>query len=49
MKLLDIYRDRISCKTEDEIFNYLLKNMQPSNRRWDYFVNWNKVFNNRKR
>lgn len=46
MKLLDIYKERISCNTEDEVFNYLLNNMQPSNRRWDYFVNWNKVFSN---
>lgn len=46
MKLNEIYKNRISCETPNEVFNYLIKTLQQSNRTWDYFINWDKVFSN---
>ncbi len=46
MKKTDIYTKRINCTTPDEVFKHLLTTLQPSNRTWDYFINWNKVFGN---
>lgn len=46
MKFNNIYTDRIGCQSEEEVFSYLMNNLKPSNRTWDYFINWKKVFNN---
>lgn len=46
MKQLDFYKEEINCKTEDEVFNFLIQNLKPSNISWSYFVNWKKVLKN---
>ena len=46
MKFLKFYNEVLGCKNEDEIFNYFLNNLKPSNMLWSYFVNWEKVFTN---
>jgi len=45
MKNITAY-ELIGCKNQDEVFQYLLKNLKPSNNLWSYFVNWEKVFEN---
>ena len=46
MKYLPIYNELFGCKDEDEVFNYFIQNLKPSNNLWSYFVNWEKVFGN---
>jgi len=46
MKYSAIFRDRIKCSNPDEVFDHLMSTLAKSNRRWDYFVNWTKVFAN---
>lgn len=46
MKYLPIYNELFGCKNEDEVFNYIIQNIKPSNTLWSYFVDWNKVFDN---
>lgn len=48
MKNLSFYNDVLKCKNDDEIFNFLITNLKPSNMLWSYFVNWEKVFKNTK-
>lgn len=48
MKILNFYKEKINCKNEDEVFDYIIKNLKPSNRLWSYFVNWEKVLKNTK-
>lgn len=49
MIFLPFYREKLGCKNEDEVFDYLVKNLKPSILLWSYFVNWEKVFENTKR
>lgn len=46
MKALKFYKEVLNLNTEDEIFDYLLANLKPSNIHWTFFVNWEKVFEN---
>lgn len=46
MKYLEFYNELFGCKNEDEVFDFLLKNLKPSNRLWSYFINWEKVYSN---
>jgi type II restriction enzyme len=46
MKELSFYREVLGCNTEDDVFNYIISNLKPSNIIWSYFVNWEKVFDN---
>lgn len=46
MKFLSIYSEIFGCKNEDEVFEYFIQNLKPSNNLWSYFVNWDKVFEN---
>jgi type II restriction enzyme len=48
MKFLDFYKKNLGCKTEDEVFNFIINNLKPSNTLWSYFVNWDKVLGNTK-
>jgi len=43
MKYSDIFKNRLGCENEDEVFNYLLSNMKETIRGWDFFVAWDKV------
>ena len=49
MKYLPFYKEVLSCQSEDQVFDYLVSNLKPSNMLWSYFVNWEKVFENTKR
>lgn len=46
MKYSLIFKNRIGCKDEKEVFSYLVNNLNNSIRYWDYFVNWEKVLGN---
>jgi type II restriction enzyme len=45
MKLSKTLRD-LGVQSPDEGFKYLMENLRPSLKLWDYFVNWDKVFKN---
>lgn len=45
MKHLDTY-SKLKLTTDDEVFDYIISNLKPSNTLWGYFVNWEKVFRN---
>lgn len=46
MKYSSIFRDKLGCKNEKEVFSYFIDNLNNSIRYWDYFVNWEKVIGN---
>lgn len=46
MKFLKFYEEALSLSNDEEVFNYLINNLKPSNLHWNYFVNWDKVFSN---
>ena len=46
MVFLNFYNDVLKCKNKEQVFDYLLSTLKPSNIRWSYFVNWEKVFEN---
>ncbi len=48
MKNLSFYNDTLKCKSDDEVFDFLISNLKPSNMLWSYFVNWEKVLRNTK-
>lgn len=39
-----IYLDKISCENEEKVFLYLIETLKETITKWDYFVNWTKVF-----
>ncbi|MBF0458709.1 MAG: type II restriction endonuclease [Nitrospirae bacterium] len=49
MKYLSFYNNVLRCKDNDDVFNFLITNLKPSNMLWSYFVNWDKVLRNTKR
>ena len=49
MKNLDFYSKVLNCHSDDEVFNYFIKNLKPGILLWSYFVNWEKVFQNTKK
>lgn len=46
MKDLPFYKSNLSLNGENEVFEYLKETLQPTNRSWDYFVDWEKVRQN---
>ena len=47
MKNLEIYKNLVSDSyDESKVFKYFLDSLKPSITLWNYFVNWDKVFNN---
>ena len=48
MKNLTFYKTALNCNMEDQVFDFLISNIKPSNTLWTYFVNWEKVFANTK-
>jgi type II restriction enzyme len=46
MKKLEFYKQILNLDSEEQIFNFLISNLKPSNMVWSYFVNWDKVFRN---
>lgn len=45
MKQLDFYKKK-QLNQPNDVFDYLIKTILLNNRTWEYFINWNKVFNN---
>ena len=48
MKNLSFYKNILNCNTKDQVFDFFILNLKPSNIIWSYFVNWEKVFTNTK-
>ena len=46
MKYLEVFKSNLDCSDEDEVFKYLLSTLKDTITKWDYFVNWAKVFGN---
>jgi len=46
MKYSSIFKKKIGCNNEKEVFAYFINNLNDSIRYWDYFVNWEKVLGN---
>ena len=46
MKYSQIFNTLLSCKNEDEVFEYLVGHLKETIKSWDYFVNWTKVIKN---
>ena len=44
MKQLSFY-NKNGLNTDQEVFKYFMETMIPTNRTWEYFINWDKVFN----
>jgi len=44
MKYHKCFLDKIGCRNEEEVFSYLLNTLKETITKWDYFVNWAKVF-----
>ena len=45
MRYLDIY-NRLGLKNEDDVFEYFIENLKYTNRTFDFFIDWSKVFQN---
>jgi len=43
MNYLEIYK-KMGCDSQEKVFEYIVTTLKESNTRWDYFVDWNKVF-----
>ena len=48
MKFITIFKERINCSNGNEVFEYLISTLKDTITKWDYFVNWAKVFDNLK-
>ena len=46
MKYSNIFKDKIDCDNSQQVFSYLINNLKSTVTKWDYFVNWAKVFGN---
>lgn len=43
MKYIKHYKEKLGCKDDNEVFDYLLSNMKETIRGWDFFVAWSKI------
>ena len=41
-----IFKNRINCDNSQQVFSFFINNLKPTVTKWDYFVNWAKVFGN---
>ena len=46
MKFIDVYKEQTNCSNSNEVFLYLINTLKDTITKWDYFVNWAKVFDN---
>lgn len=49
MNYFDFYREVLKCENEEQVFDYFISTLKPSNTLWSYFVNWEKVLKNTKK
>lgn len=43
MRWGEFYRNRLGLENEEEVFDFLIRTLKATNRRYEYFVDWNKV------
>ncbi|MBS8122265.1 type II restriction endonuclease [Candidatus Vampirococcus lugosii] len=48
MKNITFYKSVLNLESEEQVFDFLISNLKPSNTIWSYFVNWEKVLKNTK-
>jgi type II restriction enzyme len=46
MKKSETYKRNLNISNEEEIFDFLIQSLKKKITKWDYFVNWGKVFGN---
>ena len=46
MKYSNIFDELIGCKDSNSVFVYLTSTLKETITKWDYFINWSKVFEN---
>ncbi len=46
MKHNPVFKNILSCNSDDEVFLYLISTLKETIKSWDYFVNWKKVIHN---
>lgn len=46
MKYGQIFKEKLNCNNDDEVFQTLISTLKETIKTWDYFVNWNKVIRN---
>lgn len=46
MKNNSIYQELFHTENEQQLFQYMIENLKPSNTLWTYFVDWGKVYQN---
>ena len=46
MKSFVFYKSALDCKTDEEVFKYLIDNIIDSIYPWSYYVDWRKVYSN---
>lgn len=49
MKNIAFYKSILNLESENQIFDFFISSLKPSNMIWSYFVNWEKVFTNTKK
>ncbi|MCK9225916.1 MAG: type II restriction endonuclease [Candidatus Muirbacterium halophilum] len=48
MKYIEDYKKTFNCNNSDEVFKVFIDTLKITNTKWNYFVNWEKVFENKK-
>jgi len=46
MRFLNFYKDKLNLHDKDEVFNFLIDNLQKSIADWSFFVDWKKINKN---
>lgn len=46
MKYNKLFKGKLACENQSEVFRYLLSTLKDSIKGWDYFVNWEKALGN---
>lgn len=43
MKYIKYYNEKLKCNNDEDVFDYLIKNMKETIRGWNFFVAWSKI------
>lgn len=46
MRYINAYKEKLECADSDQVFIYLITKLKETIKSWDYFINWQKVFQN---
>jgi len=44
LKHSKLFNETIGCDNSDAVFSYLISTLKDTITKWDYFINWSKVF-----